>query len=513
MAAERLPMRKIREILRLRWVLKYGVRQTALSAGVSTGVVSRTTQRAHAIGLTWEVAEALSETVLEERLYGRSLAPGAARAEPDLAWMHAELKRPGMTLELLHLEYLAQHSDGLRYTAFCERYRRWKRRRKVTLRQPHKAGERMQVDFSGKRPWITDRETGERTQVELFVSVLPASGMIFAKATRTQQLVDWVNVHVDAFEYFGGVTRAIVPDQLRSAVSTPDVYEPTINRTYTELARHYGTAIVPARPSKPQDKGAVERAVLTAQRWILACLRHQTFFSLSALNTRIAELLEDVNRRPQRQLGGVSRRELFERIERSVLIALPATRFEPSTWRTVKVNRDYHVEVERHYYSVPYTLVGESVEARVTAHGIELFLHGQRVAAHARSRVLYRRTTDPQHRPKSHAEWIERDPGGLLAWASTIGPQATAYMRRLLDADTNMHPDTRWRSGAGLRRVGNKYGAERTERACEIALRLGARSYKPVANILKHNQEHRETGRAEPTPIVHNQVRGPRYYQ
>jgi len=222
MAAERLPMRKIREILRLRWVLEYGVRQTALSASVSTGVVSRTTQRAQAVGLTWEFAEAMTETALEERLYGRSLPPGAARAEPDLAWMHTELKRPGMTLELLHLEYLAQHPEGLRYTAFCERYRRWKRRRKVTLRQPHKAGERLQVDFSGKRPWLTDRETGERMQVELFVGVLPASGMIFAKATRTQQLADWVNVHADAFEYFGGVTRAIVPDQLRSAVSAPD---------------------------------------------------------------------------------------------------------------------------------------------------------------------------------------------------------------------------------------------------------------------------------------------------
>jgi transposase len=202
-------MRKIREILRLRWVLKYGVRQTALSAEVSTGVVSHTTQRAKSTGLTWELAQTMSEAMLEERLYGRGAPAGAARAEPDIAWMHAELKRPGMTLELLHLEYLASHPDGLRYTAFCERYRRWKRRRKVTLRQPHKAGERLQVDFSGKRPWITDRETGERTQVELFVGVLPASGLIFAKATHTQKLGDWVNVHADAFEYFGGVTRAL----------------------------------------------------------------------------------------------------------------------------------------------------------------------------------------------------------------------------------------------------------------------------------------------------------------
>jgi transposase len=506
-------MVKIREILRLRWLLKYGVRQTALSAGVSTGIVSRTTQRAVSIGLTWEQAEQLSEVDLEARLYGRAAPVGSPRAEPDVAWMHTELKRPGMTLELLHLEYLAKHPEGLRYTAFCERYRRWARRRKVTLRQVHKAGERMQVDFSGKRPWLTDRETGDRFQVELFVSVLPASGFIFAKATRTQRLPDWVNVHADAFEYIGGVPRAIVPDQLRSAVAEPDAYEPTINRTYVELARHYGTAVVPARPAKPQDKGAVERSVLTVQRWILARLRNETFFSLAALNERIRQLLDDVNNRPQRQLGGASRREIFERVERSVLTPLPATRFEPAQWRTAKVNRDYHVEIERHYYSVPHTLVGESLEARVTAHTVELFLHGQRVAAHARSHVPYRRTTDPQHRPRNHVAWIEQDPGGLLAWASRVGPHTEAYMRRLLDVEANIHPDTRWRSGCGLRRVGDKFGAARTERACEIALRLGGRSYKPVANILKHGREQQETSSAERSAIVHSQVRGPQYYQ
>jgi transposase len=513
MATERLPMRKIREILRLRWVLNYGVRQTATSVGVSTGVISHTTQRAKASGLTWPIAAALSETELEERLYGRAVTPGTRRAEPDPTWVHAELKRPGMTLELLHLEYLSEHPEGLRYTAFCDRYRSWKRRRKVTLRQQHKAGERLQVDFSGKRPSIANRETGERIAVELFVGVLPASGLIFAKATRTQQLADWVQVHADAFAYIGGVTRAIVPDQLRSAVSEPDAYEPVINRTYAELARHYGTAVVPARPASPQDKGKVERGVLTVQRWILARLRHETFFSLADLNLRIAELLQDVNGRPQKQLGGVSRRELFERIERIELGPLPATRFEPSIWRSAKVNRDYHVELEHHYYSVPYTLVGEPVEARLTAQGVEIFLHGERVCAHVRSHVPYRMTTDPQHRPRNHAAWVEQDPGGLLAWAAGVGPHAEAYMRRLLDADANFHPDTRWRSGCGLRRIGDKYGPVRTERACEIALRFGGRSYKPVANILKHGRDKQESSPIEATTIAHGQVRGPKYYQ
>ena len=516
MAQERLPMRKIREILRLRWCLGYGVRQTASSVGLSTGVVSRATTRAEATGLDWEATEALSEADLEQRLYGRAVAAGTARAEPDPSWMEAELRRPGMTLELLHLEYLAEHPSGLSYTAFCERCRRWKRRHRVTLRQPHKAGERLQVDYSGKRAWTTSPETGERTAVELFVAVLPASGLIFAKGTHTQQLRDWVSAHVDALEYIGGVPRALVPDQLRSAVSEPDAYESGINRTYQELARHYGTAVVPARPARPKDKGKVERAVLTAQRWILARLRHETFFSLADLNARSAELLADVNARPQKHLGGVSRRELFERIERGTLLALPSTRFEPSSWRGAKVNRDYHVELERHYYSVPYVLVGERVEARLTAQGVEIFLRGQRVAAHARSYEPYRMTTDPAHRPRNHAAWVEQDPGGLLAWAAGVGVHAEAYMRRLLDADGNFHADTRWRSGCGLRRVGSKYGADRTERACEIALRLGGRSYKPVANILKHGRDKHEPSQSpstEPMPIAHNQVRGPEYYQ
>lgn len=514
MAQERLPMRKIREILRLRWCLGYGVRQTAASVGLSTGVVSRTTTRAAAAGLDWKAAEALCEAELERRLYGPVVAAGTARAEPDVTRMETELRRPGMTLELLHLEYLAEHPSGLRYTAFCDRYRRWKRRQRVTLRQPHKAGDRLQVDYSGKRPWITSRETGERIAVELFVAVLPASGLIFAKATRTQQLHDWVSVHADALEYIGGVPRAVVPDQLRSAVSEPDAYEPGINRTYQELARHYGTAVVPARPARPRDKGKVERAVLTAQRWILARLRHETFFSLADLNARVAELLADVNARPRKHLGGVSRRDLFERIERGALQALPGTRFEPSSWRGAKVNRDYHIELDRHYYSVPYQLVGERVEARLTAQAVEIYLRGQRVAAHARSYEPYRTTTDPAHRPPHHTAWVEQDPGGLLVWAAGVGTHAEAYMRRLLDADGNFHHDSRWRSGCGLRRVGNKYGPERTERACEIALRLGGRSYKPVANILKHGRDKVEPSQSmAATSIAHSQVRGPEYYQ
>jgi transposase len=514
MAQERLPMRKVREILRLRWCLKHGVRQTAAALGVSTGVVSHTTVRAAGCGLDWSAAEALSEAELEERLYGRTVPSGEARAEPDPAWMETELRRTGMTLELLHLEYLAEHPSGLRYTAFCDRYRRWKRRRKLTLRQPHKAGAAMQVDYSGKRPWLKSRETGEREAVELFVAVLPASGLIFAKATRTQQLHDWVSVHVDALEYFGGVPKALVPDQLRSAVTDPDAYEPGINRTYQELARHYGTAVVPARPASPKDKGKVERAVLTAQRWILARLRNETFFALSELNARIAELLAEVNAKPQRLLGGVNRRQLFERIERGALGVLPGSRFEPSSWRGVKVNRDYHVELERHAYSVPYALVDERVEARLTAQGVEIFLRGQRVAAHARSYEPHGTTTDPAHRPRHHAAWVEQDPGGLLAWAAGVGPSAEAYMRRLLDTESNFHADMRWRSGCGLRRVGNNYSAERTERACAIALRFGGRSYKAVANILKHGRDKApDTSRTDAAPIEHGQVRGPKYYQ
>jgi transposase len=313
-------MRKTREILRLRWEQGRSVRETAASVGASTGVVDKAVGRARKAGLTWAAVCALSDEELETRLYGRGAPePGAQRPQPDPLYIHAELRRPGVTLELLHLEYLEEHPDGYRYTAFCDVYRRWMVKKPVYMRQTHRAGEKVFVDYSGKKPIVVCPKTGEVVEVELFVAVHGASNYTYAEATRTQRIEDWLASHVRAVEFFGGVGEIYVPDELRSAVREPGRYEPGISRSYAEWARHYGTAVVPARPYKPRDKAKVEVGVQIAQRWILARLRHQTFFSLEELNARIRELVAELNARPMRTYGGQSRRELFERLDKPVL--------------------------------------------------------------------------------------------------------------------------------------------------------------------------------------------------
>jgi transposase len=508
-------MNKVREILRLRWQLKLTVREAARSLAVSSGVVSETTTRATKSGLTWKDVERLDDRELERCVYG----PGAVLAQtdrprPDPVQIHTELRRPHVTLELLHLEYLEQYPNGYRYTTFCDTYRSWLATTKVTMRQVHKAGEKCFVDYSGGRPSYIDPHTGERIEVELFVAVLGASNYTYAEATATQQVADFVASHVRAFAFYEGAPEMVVPDQLKSAVVKACRYEPGIQRTYAELARHYGTAIVPARPYKPRDKAKVEVGVQIVQRWILARLRGETFFSIEALNARIGELLIELNVRPMKKLGGVTRRELFDRFERAALRPLPTERFEYAQWKRVMVNLDYHAEVEKHWYSAPYRLVHQELWARYTATTVELLhLHrAERVASHARSYVPYKHTTDPAHMPEAH----RRHSAGVdavIAWGASVGPMAEAMVRRLIEA--NPVREQGWRSARGLQRIGEKYGAARTELACVRALKLGARSYKPVANILALGRESLPLPGeepAEPAVIVHENVRGPGYY-
>lgn len=514
MAAERLSMKKIREILRLKLLLGRSNRETARILGVSAGKVSDTWVRAKARGVDWPAAEALSDEALDEKLFGPRHARRSGRPEPDLEWVHRELRKVGVTLELLHLEYLEQHPQGYRYSAFCHRYRAWLESKPVVMRQVHKAGERTFLDYSGKKPSIVERATGELREVELFVAVLGASSFTFAEATLTQQLPDWVSSNENAYHYFGGVTALQVSDQLRSAVRKPCRYEPLTTRTYDELAKHYHTALLPARPHKPRDKAKVEVAVLVAQRWILARLRNELFFSLESLNQRIAELLEQLNNRPMRHLGGVSRRELYERIDRPVLRPLPDTRFEYSEWSRKTANLDYHFELDRHYYSVPYQLARKELEIRATATTVEAFLVGKRVACHARSYEPYKHTTNPAHMPKAHQRQRDWQPSLLLAWAQQVGPMTEALVQRIIDS--RPHPEQGYRSCKGLQRVGNKYGPERLEAACGRALLAGAYSYHPVDEILRRGLDRLGAEPADEAPagprIDHENVRGPDYY-
>ena len=516
MATERLAMRQIREILRQKWVVGCSHRQVTASLRISLGTVTAVLRRATHAGLDWSQVEPLPDDALEARLYGAAVAPGAARPVPDCAYLHAERKKPGVTLELLHLEYLEQHPTGYRYTQFCEQYRQWLGRHRLSMRQTHRAGEKTFVDYAGQKPHLVDPTTGEVIEVELFVGVLGASNYTFAEATRTQQLPDWLGSHARMFHFFGGVSTAVVCDQLKTGVTVPCRYEPGLQRTFEEFAAHMGTTILPARPALPRDKAKVEVAVQIAERWILARLRHETFFTLGALNARIAELLTDLNQRRMRQYEA-SRTELFARLDRPALRPLPTAPFVYGEWKRATVSIDYHVEIAHHYYSVPHTLVPlrQPVDVRVSALTVEIFHRGQRVAAHLRSHARGQHTTDPAHMPKAHRAHREWSPSRIVAWAQTVGPQTAALVEVILAS--RPHPEQGYRSCLGILRLAKRDGAPRLEAACARAVAVGARSYRHVDAILKHGLDRCPlplTGPALPArPLVHDQLRGPEYYQ
>lgn len=417
-----------------------------------------------------------------------------------------------MTLELLHLEYLEQHPNGVRYTTFCDRYRAWTGKRGLSMRQVHIAGEKMFVDFSGVRPTVVDRATGEVKPVEFFVAVLGASNLTYAEATRTQSGPDWIGAHVRALEHFGGAPLAIVCDQLKSGVSRSCRYEPEIQRTYEDLATHYGTTVLPARPQSPRDKAKVEGAVLVAQRWVLARLRNQVFHTLAELNARIAELLVDLNGRTMRRYKK-SRREMFEALERPALAALPSSRFEYAEWKKAKVNLDYHVVFDDHFYSVPFSWVHEEVFVRTTAETVEVFLRGRRIASHRRSRERGRHTTQADHMPSSHRAHAEWTPSRILDWAEKTGPSVHELCAAILSE--RRHPEQGFRSCLGILRLEKRYGRERLDAACKRAARFSARSYRSVESILKKGLDRTPDGEAGPTSSSagpHENVRGPGYF-
>jgi transposase len=506
-------MRNIREVLRQKWVLGRPHRAVAQSLGLGMGTVTAILQKATAAALTWPDVEGLPDDALELRVYGPATGPALAKVLPDPVYLHTERTKPGVTLSLLHQEYLERHPGGYQLTQFCEHYHRWLGVHRLTMRQVHRAGEKGFVDYSGQKPFWVDPHTGEVREAELFVAVLGASNLTYAEATATQGSEDFIASHVRWFAYLGGVPGALVPDQLKSAVVLSSRYEPQVQRTYAEMALHYGTCVVPARPARPRDKAKVEVAVQVAQRWILARLRHETFFSLAALNARIAELLEDLNGRLMR-LYGASRRELFERIERGALKPLPDQAFAYATFKTARVNLDYHVEVDRHYYSVPHALVHEAVEVRVGAATIEVYSRGQRIATHVRSLQRGRHTTIPEHMPKAHQQHLAWTPTRILDWAGTMGPQTRALAEAILTE--RPHPEQGYRSCLGILRMEKEFGRERLEAACARAYAVGARSYRHVATMLQHGLDRLpllEEGTSPARPrATHEHVRGAGYY-
>lgn len=517
---ERHSMRNVREVLRLRFERKLTQREIATATGLSKGSVCDYLRRARVEGVTWESAHDLSDQEVESKLFVEQSGVNShtARATIDFNWIQTELRKPGVTLQQLWLEYReGARARGLdsayQYSQFCVQYAGFKRKLDVSMRQVHRAGEKLFIDYSGKKPCVYDPQTGEQNDVELFVAVLGASNYTYAEATRTQQLADFVGSTIRAFEFLGGVPQIIVPDQLKSAVKRPDRYAPGLNPTFLELAQHYEVAVIPARPRKPKDKAKVEVGVQIAQRWILACLRNRRFFSLEELNEAIGELLERLNARLFQKLEG-SRRSAFETIDQPALRALPLRRYELGVWKKATVNIDYHIDYEGRHYSVPHQLARQPVELRVTGSTVEVFQHGKRVATHRRS---YGPKGTPvtldEHRPKSHRDYGAWPPSRLIAWASSIGPSVAQVTEAILSRQP--HPEMGYRSCLALLRESKRYPSARVEAACRRALTIGAPTRKSVSLILRRGLDGVEFEPDEPEllqPVVHDNVRGGAYF-
>jgi transposase len=512
MAAERLPVRKLREIIRLRLQVGLTGRAIARSCLISPGTVSEYLGRVGLAKLTWPLPPELDDdAALEALLFPAEKAPQRSRPEPDWALLHEELKRRHVTKLLLWQEYREAQPEGYGYSQFCDLYQRWARPLLATMRQVHHAGEKSFIDFSGDGIDVVDPFTGECKKAVLFVAVLGASSLTYAEPVLHQDLPTWIGCHVRAFDYFGGVTEVWVPDQPKVAVKRADRYDPELNPTYAELARHYGAAVIPARPRKPRDKAKVEAAVLLAERWVLAVLRHRTFYSLEELRSAVAELVEKLNNRPMRRLKK-SRRQLFEEMERAALKPLPTRPYELALWERPTVAPDYHVEFEDNFYSVPYQLLGEKLELRATETTIEIFRRGSRITSHERSYGKGKYVTKNEHMPRGHRDYAEWTPQRIIAWAKSVGPQTAALVEAIMAA--RMHPEHGFKRCLGIMGLRRQYPDERIERAAARALRFRTLTYRSVAAILKNNLDREDLPgeeRQQALPL-HGNIRGSRYY-
>ncbi len=504
-------MRKVREVLRLKHTLGMSYRQISETTGVGKTVVGEYLRRAGVIGITWPVAEEIDDAELDRRLFPVP-GDGTTGPRPAIEWpkIHEEMKGRGVTLVLLWQEYRAEQADGYGYSRFCDLYGEWRKTISATMRQTHPAGERLFVDYAGDTMPVFDQVTGERA-AHIFVAALGASNYTYAEARWSEGLADWIGAHVNTLTAIGGVPKAVVCDNLKAGVTKPSRYEPGVNRTYQDLAMHYGFVVLPTRVRKPRDKAKVEVAVQIVERFVLARLRNQRFFSLEELNAAIRECVVELNAKIMRKLGK-SRRELLETIERPALKALPAEPYRYAEWKRARVAPDYHIEIAGHYYSVPSRLIREVVEARITATTVEIFHKGTRVASHAFSPVSNRHTTIPEHMPSAHRRYAYWTPARIMQEAAKIGPATQALFEAIMKAKP--HPEQGFRSCLGILRLAKSYGPARLEAACRRGNDIGARSYGSIASILKHglDRAYAQEKAPEGAPIRHANIRGQGYY-
>lgn len=506
MSQERLTVRKIREVLRLKHEVGLSNRAIARACRVSNSTVGEYVKRAEQAKLVWPLPEELDEAELYRKLFPeREATKLAERPQPDWEAVHRELARKGVTLKLLWQEYREKHPDGYGRSQFCEHYQRWNRVRTTSLRMPHKGGEVLEVDYAGMTLPITNPQTGEIHQAVVFVATLPASSYIYAEVQPSQELQHWLGGHVRAFAFLGGVPKILRPDNLKTGVKKPNYYEPDLNPSYQELAEHYHVAVLPARVKKPRDKASAENGVQNVERWVLAPLRNETFFSVGQANRRLAPLLEALNHK-EMQLLGKSRRDLFEELDQAVLLPLPERPYEFARWKNARVNIDYHVAFENHYYSVPHTLVGQEVQIRATERMLEVFHRSQQVALHPLSPVSGRFSTCADHMPGHHRFVLSQDSDFFLREAAKVGPQTAAYMTAVLRA--RPYPQQAFRTCLGILDLARKYLPAQLETACQRLLPGKLLTYRDLKSELERLTQNAPV---QPLP-THEHVRGDTYY-
>jgi transposase len=513
MPTKRISMRQLRELLRLRLHAGLSMRQIKDSLRVSLGVVQKVISTAKTQELDWAAIEPLDDQQLAQLFYPKSdNRPSNQLQLPDWAEVHQELRSPEVTKHLLWEEYTQAYPNrSYSYPQYCYLYQSWAKKQKRSMRQIHKAGDKLFVDYAGKTMPVVNGETGETRNAQIFVAVLGASNYIFSEATWTQSLPDWLGSHVRALEFIGGAPKLIVPDNLKSGVTKACRYDPDVNPSYQQLSAHYGVAIMPARPYKPKDKAKAEVGVQIIERWILACLRHQTFFSLAELNHSISALLVKVNNKPFKQLTG-TRQQWFESLDKPALSPLPKQAYQYTDIKTVKVNIDYHIQYDQHLYSVPHHLVGEKIELHAKEQLIELYFHNQRVFSHVRK---YRpgTTTVAEHMPTRHQKHHQWNAGRLMNWAKDIGDEVLVWVQAQLKQ--KQHEQQAYRVCLGLLNLSKKYPVKRINSACTIANKSGLYKLKQIKSILQSNQDQLVTESQEQLPLLpqdHENIRGPKVF-
>ncbi len=513
MGRRRMTMRKIREIMRLRYSCKCSYSEISKSLGISKTTAIKCIKKVTTANISWPLPEGLDDEKLESILYKsvKKFDRNESRNFPDWKIVHQELKRKGVTRQTLWEEYAEDNPGAIQYSQYCSGYREWLKSQKISMHQTHKGGEKLFVDYCGKTIAIYDSQTNEVQQAQIFVAVWGASNYTYAEASLSQNSPSWISSHVRAFEYFDCVPKVIVPDNLKSGVTKVCKYDPDINPSYSDLAQHYDFVVLPARAYRPKDKAKAEAGVLLVTRWILAVLRNRKFFSLGELNDAIKDLLVKLNEKNFQKIPG-SRKSHFEKLDLPNARRLPDQRYLYTHVNFCRVNVDYHIVVDDHFYSVPYNHRGKKVKVRISEKVIEVFFKNHRIAIHKKSSQKWKYTTIPEHMPSFHKQYAEWTPSRIYTWAENVGEYTRIMCEQLISQ--SKHPEQGFRRCLGLLRQGKRFGDDRVEKACERAFNYKVFDYKKVKSILEYGLENNlQTGKTENQKIVHHEnIRGSQYY-